>query len=98
MLLDGQALEGADRGFGSVLRLAWVASETRKQRNFLHNAREWRRDVTPKDDLWRPEDYDDEPRTNGNFGLDPFQQKCKEAAEKRELQSRAEAEKKERAG
>jgi hypothetical protein len=22
-------------------------------------------------DLWRPEDYDDEPRSNGNFGLLP---------------------------
>jgi hypothetical protein len=58
-----------------------------------------KKDMTPpQDDLWRPEDYDDEPRTNGNFGLDPFQQKCKEAAEKRELESRAETEKKERAG
>jgi len=25
----------------------------------------------PEDDLWRPENYDDEPRSNGNFGLDP---------------------------
>ncbi len=52
----------------------------------------------PQDDLWRSEDYDDEPRSNGNFGLDLFQQECKEAAEKRERESRAEAEKKERAG
>jgi hypothetical protein len=58
-----------------------------------------KKDMTPpQDDLWRPEDYDDEPRSSGNFGLDPFQQKCKEAAEKRELESRAETEKKERAG
>ncbi len=49
--------------------------------------------MTPKDDLWRPEDYDDEPRSNGNFGLDPFQLVCKTAAEKRERESRAEAEK-----
>ena len=28
--------------------------------------------MTKKDDgLWRAEDYDDEPRTHGNFGLDP---------------------------
>jgi hypothetical protein len=58
-----------------------------------------KKDMTPpQDDLWRPEDYDDEPRSSGNFGLDPFQQKCKEATEKRELESRAETEKKERAG
>jgi hypothetical protein len=25
----------------------------------------------PKDDLWRAEDYDDEPRSNGNFGIVP---------------------------
>jgi hypothetical protein len=25
----------------------------------------------PKDDLWRAGDYDDEPRSNGNFGIDP---------------------------
>ncbi|WP_353067731.1 hypothetical protein RBB77_23260 (plasmid) [Tunturibacter psychrotolerans] len=49
-------------------------------------------------DLWQPKDYDDEPRTNGNFGLDPFQLECKAAAEKRERESRAEVEKKERAG
>jgi hypothetical protein len=58
-----------------------------------------KKDMTPpQDDLWRSEDYDDEPRSNGNFGLDPFQQECKEAAAKRELESRAETEKKERAG
>jgi hypothetical protein len=37
-----------------------------------------KKDMTPpQDDLWRSEDYDDEPRSNGNFGLDPFQQECK---------------------
>jgi hypothetical protein len=28
---------------------------------------------------WEP-DYDDEPRSNGNFGLDPQQQEAAEAA------------------
>jgi hypothetical protein len=37
--------------------------------------------MTPKEDLWRSEDYDDEPRSNGNFGLDPLQQECKLAGE-----------------
>ena len=37
-----------------------------------------KKDMTPpQDDPWRSDDYDDEPRSNGNFGLDPFQQECK---------------------
>jgi hypothetical protein len=39
-----------------------------------------------KDDgLWHPGDYDDEPRSNGNFGLDVQQQEAKKAAEEREI-------------
>jgi hypothetical protein len=36
-----------------------------------------------KDDLWRAEDYDDEPRSRGNFGHDPFRQMCVAEEEKR---------------
>jgi hypothetical protein len=27
--------------------------------------------LLPKDDVWRASDYDDEPRSKGNFGLGP---------------------------
>jgi len=36
--------------------------------------------MLPRDDVWRGSDYDDEPRSNGNCGLDPFQQECENAA------------------
>ncbi len=36
--------------------------------------------LLPRDDVWRGSDYDDGPRSNGNFGLDPFQQECEKAA------------------
>jgi hypothetical protein len=36
-----------------------------------------------KDDLWRPEDYDDEPRSEGNFGLSVQQQEAALAAKQR---------------
>lgn len=35
------------------------------------------------DDLWNPADYDDEPRSNGNFGLDPQQQEAADAERQR---------------
>ena len=35
--------------------------------------------MLPRDDVWRGSDYDDEPRSNGNCGLDPFQQECENA-------------------
>jgi hypothetical protein len=36
--------------------------------------------ITKKDDgLWHAEDYDDEPRSHGNFGLDPQQQEAQAA-------------------
>ena len=41
--------------------------------------------MTPrKDDLWRPGDYDDEPRSNGNFGLNVQQQEANKATKKSE--------------
>ena len=32
-----------------------------------------------KDDLWRPEDYSDEPRTDGKIDLDLFRESCEAA-------------------
>jgi hypothetical protein len=38
----------------------------------------------PKDDgLWHADDYDDEPRSHGNFGLDPCMQMMTAEAEAR---------------
>lgn len=35
----------------------------------------WKTKMSQMDDgLWHAEDYDDEPRTHGNFGLDPCMQ------------------------
>lgn len=36
------------------------------------------------DDHWNPTDYDDEPRSNGNFGLDPQQQEAADRARRGE--------------
>ena len=40
--------------------------------------------IQRKDDLWNPADYDDEPRSNGNFGLDPQQQEAADRARRGE--------------
>lgn len=40
-----------------------------------------------RDELWDPADYDDEPRSHGNFGLDPQQQSAADAAKQREKES-----------
>jgi hypothetical protein len=45
--------------------------------------------MTPRkkdDGLWHPEDYDDEPRSHGNFGLSVQQQEAKKAEEEHEKQ------------
>ncbi len=36
------------------------------------------------DGLWQAEDYDDEPRSHGNFGLDPCMQMMEAEAEARQ--------------
>jgi hypothetical protein len=44
----------------------------------------WKTMMSQKDDgLWHAEDYDDEPRSHGNFGLDPLMQMMLAEAEAR---------------
>lgn len=44
----------------------------------------WKTMMSQKDDgLWHAEDYDDEPRSHGNFGLDPCMQTMLSEAEAR---------------
>lgn len=40
---------------------------------------------------WCAEDYDDEPRSHGNFGLDPFQRMCVDEARRRHARERMES-------
>jgi hypothetical protein len=42
-----------------------------------------------KDDLWRPEDYSDEPRTDGKTDLDLFRESCEAADRARRREEKA---------